>query len=29
VDGFLRLGEVGLLIDDRDDVAARTAEPAP
>lgn len=28
VDGFLRLGEVGLLIDGRDDVAARTAEPA-
>ena len=28
VDGFLRLGDVGLLIDGRDDVAARTAEPA-
>jgi catechol 2,3-dioxygenase-like lactoylglutathione lyase family enzyme len=27
-DGFLRFGDVGLLIDARDDVAARTAEPA-
>ncbi len=26
-DGFLRLGEVGVLIDARDDVADRTAEP--
>lgn len=28
VDGFLRLGGVGLLIDGREDVAARTPEPA-
>jgi predicted enzyme related to lactoylglutathione lyase len=28
VDGFLQLGDVGLLIDGRDDVAARAAEPA-
>lgn len=28
VDGFLPLGDVGLLIDGRDDVAARAAEPA-
>ncbi len=27
VDGFLRFGEVGLLVDKRDDVADRTAEP--
>lgn len=27
-DGFLRLGGVGLLVDGRDDVAARAAEPA-
>lgn len=27
-DGFLRLGEVGLLVDGRDDVAAKAVEPA-
>jgi ketosteroid isomerase-like protein len=27
-DGFLRIGEVGLLVDGRDDVAARPVEPA-
>jgi hypothetical protein len=28
VDGFLRFGDVGLLIDGGDDVATRSAEPA-
>jgi catechol 2,3-dioxygenase-like lactoylglutathione lyase family enzyme len=27
-DGFLRFGEIGLLVDSRDDVAAKAAEPA-